>query len=69
MLKKESWVGNMILLICFLKHIIIMSSLKIKNQLYKNKKRFTTNVSTRGSLRRSKRRKKIKNINSKQTIN
>ena len=69
MLKKESWVGNMILLICFLKHIIIMSSLKIKNQLYKNKKGFTTNVSTRGSLRRSKRRKKIKNFNSKQTIN
>ena len=33
MLKNESWVINMILLIYFLKHIIVMSGLKMKNQL------------------------------------
>ena len=33
MLKNEIWVINMILLIYFLKHIIVMSGLKMKNQL------------------------------------
>ena len=33
MLKNESWVINMILLIYYLKHIIVMSGLKMKNQL------------------------------------
>ena len=35
--KKESWVINMILLICFLSHIIMTSGLKIKNWIKQQK--------------------------------
>ena len=39
MLKKERWVINMILLTYFLKHINIMSGLKIKNRLIKHQEK------------------------------
>ena len=42
--KKESWVINMVLLIYFLKHIIMIPSLKMKNWLIQQEKLIKNNL-------------------------